>query len=169
MSHFKGSQWISLVHFLEADPERNIIILVICDYATRYPEAIPLHSIDAETITEELVQFFSRVGIPKEILTDQGTTFTSKLLAEMYRLLHKNPIQTSPYHPQTDGVVEGFNQMLKAMLRKVAEDEGKDWDHLILCLLFAYCEVHLASTAFSPFELLYRRQVRGPLDILSET
>ena len=58
-------------------------ILVICDYATRYPEAIPLRSIDAEHIADELIKVFARVGIPEEILTDQGTNFTSKLLQEL--------------------------------------------------------------------------------------
>ncbi len=45
-------------------------VLVICDYATRYPEAIPLKTIDAECVAEELVILFSRVGVPTEILTD---------------------------------------------------------------------------------------------------
>ena len=144
-------------------------VLVICDYATRYPEAVPLHSIDAEHIAEELVKLFSRVGVPKEILTDQGSNFTSQLLAEVYRLLKVKPIRTSPYHPQTDGLVERFNQTLKTMLRKCAKEEGKDWDKLLPYLLFAYREVPQASTGFSPFELLYGRQVRGPLDILRES
>ena len=52
-------------------------ILVVCDYATRYPEAFPLRLMDAASIAEELVHLFSRVGIPREILTDQGTNFTS--------------------------------------------------------------------------------------------
>ena len=47
-------------------------ILVICDYETRYPEAFPLKKIDAPHVAEELMKFFSRVGVPKEILTDQG-------------------------------------------------------------------------------------------------
>ena len=144
-------------------------ILVICDYGTRYPEAIPLKSIDAECIAEELVVFFSRVGVPKEILTDQGSNFTSQLLTEIYRLLHVHPIRTTPYHPQTDGLVERFNQTLKSMLRKAATQEGKDWDKLLPYLLFAYREVPQLSTGFSPFELLYGRSVRGPLDILKET
>jgi hypothetical protein len=147
----------------------NKYVLVLCDYATRYPEAIPLRSIDASTIAEELVKMFARVGVPGEILTDQGSNFTSQLLAEIYRLLHIKPIKTSPYHPQTDGLVERFNQTLKAMLRKAATDEGKDWDKWVPYLLFAYREVPQASTGFSPFELLYGRPVRGPLDILKET
>ena len=62
-------------------------VLVLCDYATRYPEAVPLKNIDAETIAEELVRIFSRVGLPREILTDQGSNFQSRLLQELYRLL----------------------------------------------------------------------------------
>ena len=146
----------------------NRYILVFCDYGTRYPEAVPLRNIDAEHVAEELVKLFSRVGIPSEILTDQGSNFMSKLLAEVYRLLSVKAIRTSPYHPQTDGLVERFNHTLKTMLRKAATDEGKDWDRLLPYLLFAYREVPQASTGFSPFELLYGRQVRGPLDVLKE-
>ena len=87
----------------------NRYVLVICDYATRYPEAVPMKHIDAVSVTEELVKFFSRVGVPREILTDQGTNFTSQLLVELYRMLHIQPIRTTPYHPQTDGLVERFN------------------------------------------------------------
>ena len=145
----------------------NQYILVVCDYATRYPEAVPLRSIDAETITEELMKLFC---IPEEVLTDQGSNFTSQLLKEIYSMLHVSPIRTSPYHPQTDGLVEMFNQTLKAMIRKTAVTEGKDWDKLIPYLLFAYQEVpQAASTGLSPFELLYGRTVWGPLDIVRES
>ena len=112
---------------------------------------------------------FARVGIPREMLTDQGANFQSRLLAELYRLLHVEGICTSPYHPQTDGLVERFNQTLKAMLCKFASEQGKDWDKLVPYLLFAYHEVPQKSTGFSPFELLYGRDVRGLLDVLKET
>ncbi|KAL5473231.1 hypothetical protein EMCRGX_G027688 [Ephydatia muelleri] len=146
----------------------NQYVLVICDYATRYPEAVPMRAVDAESIAEELVKMFARVGIPGEILTDQGSNFTSQLLTEMYRLLHIRPIRTTPYHPQRDGLVERFNQTLKSMLRKFATQKEKDWDKLIPYVLFAYCEVPQRSTGFSPFKLLYSREVRGPLDVLQE-
>ena len=100
-------------------------ILVLCDYATWYLEAITLRNVDANTIAEELVKFFSRVGVPEEILTDQGTNFTSQLLAEVYRLLRIKLIRTTPYHPQTDGLVERFNHTLKQMLKKTHKQGRK--------------------------------------------
>ena len=66
-------------------------MLVICDYASRYPEAIPLHSPDASHITEALMGVFLRLGIPSGIhtsLTDQGSNFASQLLTELYQMLH---------------------------------------------------------------------------------
>ena len=99
----------------------NRFVLIVCDYATRYPEAVPMKHVDAASVAEELVSIFSRVGVPKEILTDQGTNFTSHLLAELYKMLHVRPIRTTPYHPQTDGLVERFNLTLM-MLRKTGCD-----------------------------------------------
>ena len=127
------------------------------------------NSIDADHVAEVVITFFSRVGILSEILTDQGSNFTSLLLIKIYRLLHIHPIRTTPYHPQTDGLVERFNQTLKSMLRKTAVEEGKDWDRLIPYFLFAYREVPQSSKGSSPFKIVFGRPVRGPLDVLKET
>lgn len=153
---------------LEKSSSGNRYILVICDYATRYPEAFPLRSVKAKQVANCLLHLFSRVGIPKEILTDCGTNFLSKLLKQVYQLLGIKGINTTPYHPQSDGLVERFNQTLKNMLRKFVSETGTDWDKWLPYMLFAYREVPQASTGFSPFELLYGRQVRGPLDLLKE-
>ena len=94
----------------------NRFILVLSDYATRYPEAIPLKNITAKKVAEVLIEIFARHGIPGEILTDQGTNFTSLLLGELYKLIGVTALHTSPYHPQTDGLVKCFNRTLKGML-----------------------------------------------------
>ncbi|KAI4883507.1 hypothetical protein NFI96_029468 [Prochilodus magdalenae] len=70
---------------------------------------------------------------------------------------------------KTDGLVERLNQTLKQMLRKFVNETGTDWDQWLPYLLFAYREVPQASTGFSPFELLYCREVRGPLSLLKDT
>lgn len=153
---------------VERSRSGNRFMLVITDYATRYPEVFPLRSVKAKPVATSLVQLFSRVRFPAEILTDQGTNFMSTLLKQVYQLLGIKSLRTTPYHPQTDGLTERFNQTLKQMLRKFVSETGRDWDQWLPYLLFAYREVPQASTGFSPFELLYGRDVRGPLALLRE-
>ena len=62
----------------------NKYVLTLMDYATKYPEAIPLKRIDTKTVADALVQVFARLGIPHELLTDQGSNFTSGLMKELY-------------------------------------------------------------------------------------
>uniref|UniRef100_A0A8C5BU63 Gypsy retrotransposon integrase-like protein 1 n=1 Tax=Gadus morhua TaxID=8049 RepID=A0A8C5BU63_GADMO len=143
-------------------------LLVILDYATRYPEALPLRAATSKAVARELVLLFSRVGLPKEILTDQGSCFMSRVVKELLKLLQVSQLRTSVYHPQTDGLVERFNQTIKRMLKKSIEADGKNWDQLLPHVLFAIREVPQASTGFSPFELLYGRRPRGILDLAKE-
>ena len=146
----------------------NKYILTIRDYATRCPDAIPILNTEANTIAKELVSVFARVEMPDEILTDPGSNLMPSLLQEMYLMLNISRLRTSPYHPQTDGLTERFNGTLKSMIRKFTANNQKDWDEHLPHLLFAYREVPQESTGFSPFELLYGRRVRGPLDVPKE-
>ena len=134
----------------EAKEVANKLILTIVDYATRYLEVVALPSTEVSQIARELLLLFSRVGIPKEIISNQGTNFMSALLGEMYDFLYVKRIRTSPYHPQMDGLTEWFNGTLKSMLQKFVN--RKDWDEYIPYLQFAYKEVSQESTGFS---LLY--------------
>ncbi len=139
-------------------------ILVIVDYATRYPEAVPLR----KAIAQELFLLCSWVGISVEILTDQGTAFMSRLMADLCRLLNVKQLRTTVYHLQSDGLVEQFNQTLKQMLCRVAAEDKCDWDRMLPYVLFGIREVPQASTGFMPFELLFGRQPRGLLDVARE-
>ncbi|XP_067281115.1 uncharacterized protein [Pseudorasbora parva] len=105
---------VDVVGPVEKSQKGNRFILVICDYATRYPEAYPMREVTANQVATALLHFFSHVGIPKEILTDQGTNFMSHTLHQVYQLLGIKRVRTTPYHPQTDGLVERFNQTLKS-------------------------------------------------------
>jgi len=146
----------------------NRYILTLVDYATRYPEACVLKNIEAETVAEALVTMFTRVGIPMEILSDQGTQFMSNVMKEVSRLLSMTQLVTTPYHPMCNGLVERFNGTLKAMLKRMCVERPKDWDRYVPALLFAYREAPQESLGFAPFELLYGRTVRGPMSILKE-
>ena len=143
-------------------------ILTLVDYATRYPEAVPLKNIDTESVAEALLDVYSRVGVPEEVLSDLGTQFVSACMKEVTRLLSIKRLTTTPYHPICNGLVEKFNGTLKRMLRRLCSDQPRQWHRFINSLLFAYREAPQESTGFSPFELLYGRTVRGPIQILKE-
>jgi len=147
---------------------KNRYILTIVDYATRYPEAVPLPSIESERVAEALLEVFSRVGFPREILSDLGTNFTSELMKEVCRLISLRQLTTTPYHPMCNGLCERFNGTLKQMLKRLCAERPTDWDRYVPAVLFAYREVPQESLGFSPFELVYGRTVRGPIEILQE-
>ena len=113
----------------------------IVDFATRYPEAVPLKTTTTEVVAEALVDMFPRVGIPREILTDCGTQFTSELMKEVSRLLSLRQLNTTPYHPICNGLVEKFNGILKRMLKILSEEKHHGWDRYLNPLLFTYREV----------------------------
>ena len=147
---------------------RSRYILTMMDYATRYPEAIVLPSIETERVAEALVEMFSRVGVPDEMLTDCGSQFTSEIMKEVARLLSLQQLTTSAFHDQCNGLVERSHATLKQMLRRMCAERPKDWDRYLPALLFAVREVLQESLGFSPFELLYGRNVRRPMAILRE-
>ena len=146
----------------------NRYILTVVDYATRWPEAVALPDITTERIAESLLDIFSRLGFPQEILSDQGSQFTSGLMKEICRLISIKQSFTTPYHPMANGLNERFNGTLKAMLKRICQERPKDWDRYLPAILFAYREVPQSSTGFSPFELLYGRTVRGPLTLIRD-
>lgn len=91
-----------------------------------------------------------------------------RVMADLCKLLHIKRLRTTVYHPQTDGLVERFNQMLKQILRRVAAEDKRDWDKMLPYVLFGIRGVPQASTGFTPFELLFGRQPRGLLNVARE-
>ena len=151
-----------------ASEQGNRYILTVVDYATRYPEAAVMKRIDTETVAEGLLGIWAHIGIPREILTDQGTQFMGGVMEAVYRLLSIRHLTTTPYHPQCNGLVEKFNGTLKLMLKKLCDGHPRNWDRYIPAVLFAYREVPQTSLGFSPFELVYGRTVRGPMSVLRQ-
>ncbi|KAJ1135233.1 hypothetical protein NDU88_001677 [Pleurodeles waltl] len=111
---------------------------------------------------------FIRVEFPKEIVSDRGTNFMSAYMKSMWDACGVTYKFTTPYHPQSNGLVERFNKTLKGMITGLPEAIRRKWDILLPCLLFAYREVPQKWVGFSPFELLYGYPVRRLLSIVKE-
>ena len=87
---------IDFVGPLAMTEKRDRYILVKMDYAMRYPEAFPMRNQDAESVANALIKVFSRVGVPKEIISDQGSNFVSALISELCKMLKVQKISTTP-------------------------------------------------------------------------
>ena len=143
-------------------------ILTMMDLFSKFPAAVPLKKVDNTTVLDAMLEVFASYGLPKVLLTDQGSVFTSRLTRAMCQQFGIEKIQTSPYHPQSDGALERFHASLKGMLKKSGV-ELAEWDKQLKFLLFAYRSTPHCTTGYAPFTLLFGRDVRGPLDILHET
>ena len=90
-------------------------------------------------MAEVLVQqFVARFGVPLFLHSDRGRNFESTVFAEMCSLLGIHKTRTTPYHPQSDGMVERFNRTLESQLSKFVNHHHTNWDERVPLLLIAY-------------------------------
>ena len=141
-------------------------IVVFSDYLTRWVEAFPVPSVEATVIARLLIdEIISRHGAPRVLLSDRGTNFLSKVVAEVCKIFQIQKVNTSSYHPQTDGLVERFNSTLCQSLSMYVSKNQKDWDEFIPLILFAHRTSVLDTTGDAPFYVLYEREPRLPIDV----
>ena len=143
----------------------NRYIVVFMDYFSKWAEAFAVPDQQAPTIARLLVDnIICRHGVPEELLSDRGSNFLSDLMMEICRILGIKKLNTSGYHPQTDGLVEKFNSTLLGMMSKCSDSKTLEWDQQLPTLLFAYRSMVQESTKESPFFLLYGRDPRLPTE-----
>ena len=102
-------------------------LLTIMCASTRFSEAI-LRNIKTKTIVKALVKFFTFVGLPMSVQSDQGSNFMSEIFQQV---MHEHDIKqykSSAYHPESQGALERFYQTLKNIIRSYCFDTEKDWD-----------------------------------------
>ena len=149
-------------------PHRFKYILMYVDNASRYAETIPLRDINASTVADALFEIGTRVGFPTTLCSDNGAQFTSEMFSQYMILLGSRHIRSSPYHAAGNGIVERLNGTLKVCLSKLAQEVPTVWDEYLPAVMFCYRDSPHASTGYSPFEVVYGHQVRGPLEFLKE-
>ncbi|KAL5468841.1 hypothetical protein EMCRGX_G029964 [Ephydatia muelleri] len=145
----------------------NSYILVVSDYFTRWAEAYAIPNQEAATVADKLVEeFFCRFSIPEQLHSDQGRQFESNLMQEICKLLNMYKSRTTPYHPQSDGLVERLNRTLISMLATSVHEHSGDWDRYLRQLCMAYNTSVQSSTTFTPFFLMFGRQAKLPMDVV---
>jgi transposase InsO family protein len=141
----------------------NRYILTFQDDLSKFSEAIAIPTQDADTVARAFVsKVILRHGTPRSLLTDQGANFLSELFRAVCKLLKIKKLQTTPYHPQTNGALERSHKGLAEYLRSYVNSDQNDWDEWIDYAMFTYNSTPHTVTGFAPFELLYGRKPELP-------
>ena len=144
----------------------NRYVLVMVDCFSRWMEACPLPDKTAISVADA---FFSsivcRFGMPSVIHSDQGREFENKVMHELCLMGGSHKTKTTPYHPESDGLVERFNRTLLMMLAMFAGEHKDDRDDLLPPVMMAYQSSAHESTGFSPYRLMFGEECTLPMDI----
>jgi len=147
----------------------NIWILTCMDSFTKWAEAFPLRSKEAEPIARILVeQRFTCFGPPLSILSDLGCEVDGKIMTEVCKLFGIEKLRTTAYKPSTNQV-ERFHKTMNSVLAKTVAENQRDWDARLPFAMAAYRAMQHDSTGYSPNMLVLGRETRAPPDIIYGT
>ncbi|CAB4414663.1 unnamed protein product [Rhizophagus irregularis] len=159
---------IDFVGSLPITSRGNKYIIVAMDYMTKWPEAkaVPVATVEetSQFIYEDII---CRHGCPAKLLSDRGTHFNNQMVEKLLEKFGIKHVFSTPYHPQTNGLVERFNRTLCESLSKLVK-QTNEWDQYIAPVLFAYRTSKHSTTKISPFYLINGREVKLPVDNLSD-
>lgn len=156
---------VDIVGPLPVSGEHKYLVTLI-DRFTRWPEAIPVKSITAESVATAIIeQWIARFGTPSKITTDQGKQFESELMRQLSQRLGTRQIRTTAYHPQANGMIERFHRTLKASLKCKSNASWTNELPLIMLGLRCAFKEDIKATAA---EMVYGQTLRLPADFFTE-
>jgi len=144
-------------------------ILLVVDSFSRWPEAFRLKGTSAIEVADVLYnEVFCRYGAAKQLVSDRGANFLSKVVARLSQLLNIRRSMTSGYRPQCNATCEQFNRTILKCLRAYCVKQ-EEWDKYLQSIMYGYrATVSTSSTLCSPYQMMFGRQMILPIDIALE-
>ena len=143
-------------------------VLTMIDRSSRWMEVVPLKSIVAEQVAFAFYSHWvARFGVPLELITDQGRQFESKLFKELSMFIGFHRLRTSPYHPQSNGLLERFHRTLKSSLRAKCRKTG-DWLLALPSVVLSW-RATPQENGLTPFTMVTGAQVLMPDQVIAPT
>lgn len=146
----------------------NYILTIVCHFS-RFVQAYPLSNKKTETIARAFMDYVCRYGCPEHIVSDRGTEFNSALFKEVLCKLKSKLHLTTAFHPQSNGLTEAFNKLLKNTLHAMVQADMMSWDEQLPCAVLALnCSFHPAVKN-TPYFLFHGRDPPLQYSTLLET
>ncbi|MCO5581996.1 hypothetical protein L7F22_035886 [Adiantum nelumboides] len=144
----------------------KLYILVAIDYMTRWVEAQSVTKLNEKIVSRFVyTHICCRFGTPLEIVFDNGPGFRKGLLTEVCEELHILHRHSTPYYPQSNGLVEKANGIIIGIIRKMVKNKTKLWDDFLDGALCAYRTTYKEGTEFTPFHLVYGQEALQPIEL----
>lgn len=160
---------IDILYGLQTASDGSMYILVTTDYFTKWPEAYALPDFEAYTCMTALYNnFFARFGLPRQIHSDQGKKFESKLFSESCKIAGIEKSRTTPFYPRSDRQMERMNRTLLQMLRSTASENASNWPQFLPPLISAYRMSTYSITGFTPNMSMLGREVLLPATLIAQ-
>ena len=142
-------------------------LLTIVDRFTRWPVAVPLADVSAQSVLDGFSYgWIQTFGVPSTISSDRGTQFTSEIFRQFTSTWGINTIQTTPYHPEANGLVERFHRRLKEALLALGADEPETWFWRLPCVMLAIRTTLKPDVGASPADLVFGEGLAVPGELL---